>query len=199
MNKTKRQASIKLGSAENVIQAAGYADQIGLPLNRHLTITWELAQCVGRVQDIQTRFLARYAKWICYHGSKPTYVWAIENGPVWGYHSHILIHVPSHLYKNFRKMVPRWIDGEPDQSGHTKTYLPTQVRYGFGISRWNRLKGVVCYILKGVESEAANLLGIDPRPDKAGIVFGKRCGTSENIGRAARKKNLKKPEILDAA
>ena len=199
MNKTKRQDSINLLAAENVIQAAGYADQIGLPLNRHLTITWELAQCVGRVQDIQTRFLERYAKWVRYHGSNPAYVWVIENGSVWGYHSHIMIHVPSHLYTDFKKMLPRWIDGEPDLSGHTRTCMPKPIKYGFGINRWNRLKGVVRYILKGVESEAANLLKINPRPDKAGIVFGRRVGTSENIGQAARKRNLKKPDIRDAA
>jgi hypothetical protein len=199
MNRTKRLTSINLASAENVIQAAGYADQIGLPLNRHLTITWELAQCIGRVQDFQVKFFERYAKWIRYHGGIPAYVWAIENGSVWGHHSHILVHIPSHLYWDFKKMAPRWIDGEPDQSGHTKTFWPEQIRYGFGVNRWNSLKGVVRYILKGVESEWACLFGIEPRPDKAGIVFGKRVGTSQNIGRAARNKNLTKPDIRDAA
>ena len=198
-NRRKRQASINLTSAENVIQAAGYADKIGLPLNRHLTISWEHAQSIGRHQDIQGKFLQRYAKWLNYHGGVPAYVWSIENGAALGHHSHILIHVPSALYCEFRKMIPKWIDGEPDQSGATKTYRSTQIRYGFGINRWNRLKGVVRYILKGVESESANLLKINPRPDKAGIVFGRRIGTSQNIGRAGRNKNLTKHDIQDAA
>jgi len=198
MNRTKRAANINLESAENIIQAAGYADQIGLPLNRHLTISWEHAQCVGRVQDIQTKFLERHAKWVRYHGGTSAYVWSIENGAARGNHTHILIHVPGHLYRDFKKMVPRWIDGEPDQSGHNKTFWPTPIKYGFGVNRWKKLKGVVRYILKGIESDSANEFGIKPKPEKAGIVFGKRCGTSENIGRKARNKNLTKPDIRDA-
>ena len=119
MNNAKANHQIKLVSAENVIQAAGYADQVGLPLNRHLTISWEHAQCIGRVQDIQARFLERFSKWTRYHGGVPAYVWSMEKGPVLGYHSHIFCHVPSVLLADFKKMIPRWIDGEPDQSGAT--------------------------------------------------------------------------------
>lgn len=186
MNKAKANHQIKLAWAENIIQATGYADQVGLPLNRHLTIGWEHAQCIGRVQDIQAKFLERFSKWIRYHGGIPAYVWSIENGPVLGYHSHIFCHVSSALLTDFKKMVPRWIDGEPDQSGATKTFKVTTIKYGAGVRRLNRLKGVTRYILKAANDETAELFGIIQEPQKAGVVFGKRLGTSQNIGRAAR-------------
>lgn len=188
MNKTKANRQIKLALAENTIQAAGYADQVGLSLNRHLTVSWDHAQCIGRVQDIQSKFLERFSKWIRYHGVIPAYVWSIENGYVLGYHSHIFCHVPADLYRPLKKMVPGWIDGEPDQSGPTKTFDVTTIKYGAGVSRLNRLKGVTKYILKAANDETAELFDIIQQPQKAGIVFGKRVGTSQNIGRAARNK-----------
>ena len=188
MNKAKANHQIKLASAENVIQAAGYADQVGLPLNRHLTISWEHAKCIGRVQDVQAKFLERFSKWIRYHGCTPAYAWSIENGPVLGYHSHIFCYVPSILLADFKKMVPRWIDGEPDQSGATKTFKVTTIKYGDGVRRLNKLKGVTRYILKAANDETAELFGINQKPQDTGIVFGKRVGTSQNIGRVARER-----------
>lgn len=186
MNNAKENHLIKLALAENIIQAAGYADQVGLPLNRHLTISWEHAQCIGRVQDVQGKFLERFSKWIRYHGGNPAYVWSIENGPALGYHSHIFCHVPTDLFRSFKRMVPGWIDGEPNQSGPTKTFKVTTIKYGVGVRRLNRLKGVTRYILKAANDETAELFGIIQKPQSAGVVFGKRLGTSQNIGRAAR-------------
>jgi hypothetical protein len=187
--------NIKVAPAENVIQAAGFADQIGLFLNRHLTVSWEHAQCIGRVQDIQGKFLERYSKWIRYHGAVAAYVWSIENGRTLGYHSHIFCHVPPNLFMGFKSMVPRWIDGEVDQSGPLKTSKITTIKYGVGVCRLNRLKGVTRYILKAANDDTAELFGIIQRPDKAGVVMGKRLGTSQNIGRKARNENLAKLNI----
>jgi len=195
MNRTKLVKNINLAAAENAIQAAGFADSICLPLNRHLTVSWEHAQCIGRVQDIQGRFLERFSKWARYHGSTAVYVWSIENGRVKGYHSHIFCHVPGRLLKGFRCMVPKWIDGDVEQSGRVHTFKITTIKYGTGMRRFNRLKGVTRYILKAANDDAAELFGIIQRPDKAGIVAGKRVGTSQNIGRKARNENLAKLNI----
>ncbi len=54
----------------------------------------------------------------------------------------------------------------------------------------NRLKGVTRYILKAANDETAELFGIIQKPQKAGIVFGKRIGTLQNIGRAARERRV---------
>jgi hypothetical protein len=199
MNRSKANRQITLSAAENAIQAVGYADLIGLPLNRHLTVSWEHAQCVGRVQDVQGRFLERFCKWVRYHGVVGAYVWSIENGAVLGYHSHIFLHVPSCLLKPFMGKLPDWIDGDVDQSGGTKTYKVTTIKYGCGVMRFNRLKGITRYILKAANDDAAQLLGIIQQPDKAGVVIGKRTGTSENIGRKARNDNQSKRDTPQAA
>lgn len=184
-----------MASAENAVQAIGFADQIGLPLNRHLTVSWEHAQCGGRVQEIQGRFLERFSKWIRYQGSLPVYAWSIENGYTLGYHSHIFVHVPRQHLKAFRSKIPKWIDGDVDQSGGTKTFKVTTIKYGTGVNRLNRLKGVTRYVLKAANDEVAEMFAIVQRPDKAGVVVGKRIGTSQNIGRKARNDNLTKLDI----
>ena len=195
MNRTKSARNINLASAENAVQAVGFADLIGLSLNRHLTVSWESAQCIGRVQDIQGRFLERFSKWIRYQGSLPVYVWSIENGYTLGYHSHIFCHVPRQHLKGFRSKLPKWIDGDVDQAGPVQTFKVTTIKYGAGVDRLNRLKGVTRYILKAANDDTAQMFNIVQRPDKAGIVTGKRLGTSQNIGRKARNDNLRKPEI----
>ena len=185
----KPNMTITLELAENVVQAVGFADIAGLPLNRHVTVSWQHAQCVGRVQDIQGKFLERFSKWVRYHGVTPAYVWAIENGRVLGYHSHILCHVPPPLFRSFKRMVLKWIDGEPDQSGPVKTTMITSIKYGYGKNRLNRIKGVTRYLLKSADEETSSLLAITPRPDKAGMVRGTRVGTSQNLGRGSRATN----------
>lgn len=184
---------IKLAAAENAIQAVGYASLIGLTLNRHVTVSWEHAQCVGRTQDIQGKFLERYSKWIRYHGDSGAYVWSIENGAALGYHSHIFLHVPPQYFRPFMAKLPDWIDGDVDQSGGTRTYRVTTIKYGTGMNRLNPLKGVTRYILKAANDETSEMFCIIQRPDKAGVVVGKRIGTSQNIGRKARNENLPKP------
>ena len=176
--------------AVNIIQAAGYADQVGLPLNRHLTISWEHAQCIGWVQEVQGKFLERFSKWTLYHGGVPAYVWSMEKGPVLGYHSHIFCNIPGVLFRPFKRMAPGWIDGEPDQSGATKTFKVTTIKYGAGLRRLNRLKGVTRYILKATNDETTELFGIIQKPQEGGVVVGKRLGTSQNIGRAARERRV---------
>jgi len=185
MNLRKPNPHISLAPAENVIQAVGHADRIGLPLNRHLTISWDHADCVGRIQDVQGKFLERFSKWAKYRGVPPTYVYALENGDVMGQHSHIPLHVPRKHLAGFKRMIPRWIDGDVDQTGTTKTFKVTSVRYCDGVGRLNPVKGILKYILSGIEAEAGALLGIEPR-GKAGVIVGRRLGTSQNIGRKAR-------------
>jgi hypothetical protein len=189
MNRAKPTMQIHLNAAENIIQAIGFSNQIGLPLNRFLTISWEHAQAVGRVHDNQGRFLERYMKWIRYYRSTGAYVWSIEQGRVWGYHSHVLIHVPLKLIGSFKKSVPNWINGDVDQSGHAKTFDIQKINAGYGIAQLNPLKGITRYLLKAANDEVSEILSIRREPQKAGIVVGKRVGTSQNIGRAARIKH----------
>jgi len=176
---------ISLSSAENVIHAAGHAALIDAPLNRHLTISWYVAGLPGRVHDAQRDVLQKASKWLAYHGVTPAYVWAVENGPVLQYHTHIAIHVPQPLAGRFRTMVDRWVKsvgGNPHLCGAVKMTRDKYSRTDYHES----IRDLLRYMLKGSEHRAAQLLGIEPNYEKAGLVQGKRCGTSQNLGPKAR-------------
>ncbi len=171
---------ISAAQVENLVQAAGFAALIGLPLNRHLTILWKQANCIGRVQDIQGRFIERLRKWLEYRGVVPAFVWVVERGRENGLHSHIVVHVPAAHREAFRQMLPRWIDGDVD----AKTVKLTSVRYRVGDGYLSAVKGLLRYLLKGAARRSTNQLGITHRPQ--GLVMGKRAGTSQNLGPLAR-------------
>jgi len=173
-------ATISLKAAENLIMAAGVADQMDLPLNRFVTVDWESAECVGRMQDIQGLFLERMSKWLKYRNVIPAYLWVIEDGRVKGLHSHILVYVPSEHLSDFKRKVPAWVDGDIDKSTINIQLTP----YGDSPSRLNGIKGRLRYILKGGDEEVSSLMGVNLKHQ--GTVIGKRCGTSQNIGVKAR-------------
>lgn len=173
----QRPKYISLTSATNVIEGVGHAKNRGFPLNRHLTISWWVAGIPGRVIDAQRELLQLASKWMAYRGVTPAYVWALEDGPVYHLHSHIVIHIPDHLKAKFRTMVNRWVKrvgGDPYATGAIK----------ISPEKYNRTSkdDLVRYILKGIDLRAARRLGITPDYEKAGAIDGKRCGTSQNIG-----------------
>ena len=51
------------------------------------------------------------------------------------------------------------------------------------------LDAALTYLLKGASPQAASQFGLE-RLEPGGLVIGKRCGTSQNIGRAARTRDL---------
>ena len=172
--------TIGLKAAENIVMAAGFADQLGLPLNRFVTVRWEGRQSIGTIQTRQGLLIERMSKWLRYRNVPPAYLWVIENGLARGLHSHILIHVPSEHLKAFKRKAPTWIDGTIDKS----TVDVRRTRYGHGLDRLNGLKGRLRYILKGGDEQVSRLISVDLKHQ--GTVAGKRSGTSQNIGVKAR-------------
>jgi hypothetical protein len=192
MRADRRSLTIPTQGALNVHAAAWFAREIGLPLNRHTTIHWER----GGVSDAlaaTTHFLALASAWARSRGAEFAYVWVREAGPNKGEHVHILLRVPPDLAVDFKRRQRGWLKAcgaawrkgvvhserigfslrHADQSGYSgETYAAN-------------LGEVLDYILKGAGQTARRLLGLR-RKQFGGVVTGKRCGTSENIGRAAR-------------
>ena len=79
--------------------------------------------------------------------------------------------------------------GKKVTGGIAEELLHLSIKYGYGKNRLNRIKGVTRYLLKSADEETSSLLAITPRPDKAGMVRGKRVGTSQNLGRGSRATN----------
>jgi hypothetical protein len=164
--------SISAQHARNIREAVPFASVIKLPLDWFVTIQWSRATSGGRPQDRLLRFFERAYQWLFRRNLKLAYVDVHEIGSLRGLHTHVMLHMPIRFRKEFERMIPQWIDS-PSCDGLIEV-KPVEDR--------DRL---VDYFLKGTEREAARALGILRCSDE-GKIRGKRCGTSENIGRKAR-------------
>jgi len=171
--------------------AANHAWKIGTPLNAFLTIHWDNQGGTGTVQERNSHLLICARRWLGRRDQDLACAWVIERGTVSGLHAHNLIHVPRHLLASFTDMLPRWTripalpkdqwPAEQRQKQHVLGYgqdgvwqLMRVYDHGVGLRR---------YVLKGA-ADRWHRYGI--RHKDQGIVIGKRCGSSNNLGRTAR-------------
>lgn len=174
---------------ENLTAATSYAVEIGHPLNRFITINWSLgsvADCVGATG----RFLKYAGDWLRKRGVPPTYIWVREHGRIAGRHVHILMHVTPTLTRRFSELQFGWLKGAgvPRQRKGTIKTKPVGRAYRTALSGPAEVYRVelgktLAYLLKQSQGNPRAACGFG-RPGSP--VVGKRCSTSQNIGRAAR-------------
>lgn len=174
---------------ESLIAAAEFCQSLKRPFNRHWTVHYEAAGIpdsegaafVGRLLSRVRREVRRY------RGNLGS-LWVRENGSGKGAHVHILMHLPAGF--SLRNKTRRWIEAAGG-------------RYGKGVSKvriiggslasasrgserhWENVRKVLAYLLKGASVQAGVALGL-ARYGEGGKVIGKRCGRTQNIGKAAR-------------
>lgn len=180
--------------ASNLIAACRHAGAIGLPLNRMITVHWEragvplesMSKATGRFLDLLSKALSR-------HGSSTSWVWVHENGDRKGGHCHLLAHVRSDLTPLVAALQKGWlrrISGRPYRSRVIRS-RPIGGRLGLEINNpgvhQENLNAALAYLLKGVDPNVASELGLE-RLEPGGLVIGKRCGVSQNLGPTAREK-----------
>jgi len=193
-NSAARQShALSSGQIANLIAAEAHAAQIGLPFNRMITIHWEaagvpldgIAKATGGFIDLLTKAITR-------HGGKTAWLWVHEGGEQKGGHCHLLAHVPADLVPTISKLQLGWlrrITGQPYKASviHSK---PIGGRLGLEDSNAQLLavnrQAALNYVVKGGDAEAIKAFGL-VRSEAGGLVIGKRCGTSQNIGPKARK------------
>lgn len=177
----------------NLIAAKAYAAQIGLPLNRMITIHWEAAgvplegmtKATGRFVDLLTKTLAR-------HGSQTACLWVHEGGEDKGGHCHLLIHVPANLVPKIIKLQRGWLRRITNRPYKANVIHSAPVGGRLGVETGSpslhaaNLEVALNYLIKGADDAAAMVHGLE-RIQHGGLVIGKRCGTSQNIGPKARK------------
>jgi len=174
---------IKRRPAVNIHHAVRYSQRIGLPLNRFVTINFDLTSCASsRASHAFRKLLTqRFAPWLrrSSEGNQsvpPTYVWAIECG---GRQTavHWLVHVPRGMYRSFDRKIRAWLmsllDAPPEP-------------HAINVKPIHNLTGLRRYVLKGVDPAWAKHLGV--RHVDQGMTIGKRSGFSKNLGPAARKR-----------
>lgn len=188
----KRQAELILG-------AAYFSQHQNRPLNLFITVNWGLADVYDADAGVKTcSLLKAAADYANYHGGNFSAVWVRENGFQSnglrsGSHVHILAHVPVELLKGFRKHLN-------NRARHL--VKPVRPKAGFfhsliifnlkGYRDYGRLAAYdavlsdkVSYILKGCALGTIETLRLEIVHADQGSVIGKRCGTTENIGRKA--------------
>jgi len=173
-----------------MIDAAHFAERIGLAFNRHWTIHYEMA---GIAEHDGAAFVGRLLtfvrKYIHRAGGKLAALWARENGDGKGGHVHILLHVPSGI--TLRNLTRRWIKaagGNPVRRvSRVRTIGATLANASIGGAHYQaNADAVLAYLVKAASNETGEALGL-PRHGEGGQIIGKRCGTSQNIGAKARK------------
>ena len=183
---------ITLAQATNIIEAVDFAKLIGLPLVAHLTIHWAYTD-VG--DDPEGKLFAKVRegldKWLKRHGIMFTGAWCIERmsrGQAEAVHCHLLFHLPFE-YRTKRKLqveaaIYRLI------KRHGKGYWAEQV---IDLRIHDNPDGK--YLIKGGGPKVWKLFRLRKEHRRLqGIIHGKRCGTTQNLGPAARRQTAAKKE-----
>lgn len=130
--------------------------------------------------------------WLRCYNTGITAVWVREAGPTKGEHVHILLSIPPPILRSFTRMQRGWFKkiGAAWKRGVYKSRpIGGSHKLAFNQDTTDLYKqaltGALHYLLKGADTQARAAHGIVKRQD-GGELWGKRCGTTENIGRAAR-------------
>ena len=179
---------ISLRQASNIMEAIKFAREIGRPLIAHATIHWS---CTKAGDDPDGRRFAKvregFDKWLQRAGIPGglSCVWVRERrsgGLAEVEHSHMLFHLP-HPFRTGRKydQIVYALERLIDRHGEAN-YLDCTLKLTFP----SNPNGV--YLLKGGGQDVWRKYGVTSIwRGPQGVIMGKRCGTSENLGATARK------------
>lgn len=186
----RRSQSIKSSTADNLRQAARFASSVGLPLNRHMTINLEALGVADRqATEAISSFMKSLREWLKRQGHVTACIWVRERSSHTGSHLHLLFHLPPGVQLRKRHLaILKRITGRRYKTG---CVLTRSVRGASSAQGWelylSNIERVVEYALKGEMKGRAGAFG-QPRSPQ-GVIIGKRAGTSQNIGQAARQKS----------
>ncbi len=183
---------ISVPRATNIVEAVKFAKSIGLPLVVHLTIHW--SGTVAFDDHDGTRFATVHeglAKVLFRRGIPVAWVWCRECKKHTDIvHSHLLFHLPAE-YRFGPKLA--------EMEAHLERLvdLHGRDRHGdHGIWSEYAVKLRIhrdpdgLYLLKGGGPEVWSRFRIKKKwRESQGVIHGKRCGTTQNIGRAAREQS----------
>jgi hypothetical protein len=194
LRKGRRSTALRAKDCENLILAAEHAMRIGKPLNRMLTVHFDAAGISDPVKATG-QLLKLMGDWLRCYNSAITAVWVREAGASKGEHVHILLSVPPPILRSFTRMQRGWFRkiGAAWKRGVYKSRpIGGSHRAAFNEASTDLYKqaltGALHYLLKGADAKARATHRISKRGD-GGQLWGKRCGTTENIGRTARSRS----------
>jgi len=173
-----------------MLEAAAFAESIGLAFNRHWTVHYQMAGIAERDgAAFIGRLLSLVRKHVRRRGGELAALWSRENGTGKGGHVHILLHTPAGV--TLRNRTRTWIKAAGGRPMRRVTKVRTIGRtltdgQSSGALHYANLEAVLAYLLKGASAETGHELGL-PRYGEGGPIIGKRCGVTQNIGPTARR------------
>lgn len=180
---------IKLQTALELVEAARWAMTAGVPFNRHLTVHWAMSGIPDSRAAAATGQLIKLVRdWVKKRGGDFAHGWVREMGERKGSHAHLLLHIPRDL--KLGHMTRRWvrsIAGSAPRKAILTKAIGGSTKAAFSGSDWYEcnLAAVVAYVLKGVNAEAGEALGLDEFA-RGGRIIGKRVSISQNLRPAGR-------------
>jgi len=176
---------ISLCKADSIIDAAQYAKEIGLLLNAHCTIQWNGTDAQTDTDGSRfTKVREGLSKALARRGIPFTTTWAREERELhFGQHVHMVFHLPPEWHKGERfaeikRVIERLVDRHGGALWSDKT-----------VDLKLHTNGDVRYLLKGGTPEVWSKYRVKRKwHQPQGIIFGKRCGTTQNIGPQARER-----------
>jgi len=191
----RRSTHLKARECDNLLLAAEHAFKIGAPLNRFLTIHFDAAGIIDPVQAVG-RLLKLIGDWLRCYNSELTAIWVRETDYREGEHVHILLSIPPNKIVGFSKLQRGWFVriGAAWKRG---VYKAKAIGGSYGAAfnplaadlYQQALTGTLHYLLKGADNKARAKFRLTRSAD-GGELWGKRCSTTENIGRTARDRKI---------
>ncbi len=176
---------LKAAQIVNLRAARAHAKDLGLALNRMVTIHWKLAGVtLDGMAKATGAFIDKLTKWLARRGHKTAWLWVHENVGDKCWHCHILIHIPADLVRDLPNAQRRWlrqITAKPYSKG---TIFSRPIGFLLGLEESNpelyiaNCEVALAYVMKGS--------AIHQGDSGQGLILGRRCSTSQNIGAKAR-------------
>ena len=180
--------SISVQQAANILEAVKFAKSIGVPLVAHLTLHW--SGTVAFDDPDGTRFASireGLSKVLLRRGIPPAWIWCREcKAHTDVVHCHLLFHLPAEYRTGAKRdEIEAHLERLVDRHGDA-----ILGEFAVRLQVWPDPDGL--YLIKGGGPKVWKLF---PRirqkwRTSQGVVYGKRCGTSQSIGPAARLRAL---------
>lgn len=178
----RRSATLPLEAGANLLDAWRFAEHLDQRPNYFLTV--HLAKLDGGGDPIhrEARWRERMSKWLRERSRAPTWLWWREHGHLAGEHFHMLLHLPAELADEFETMARfAWVgDGEPEAID-LRPANGDEAMIGYALKDMTRRDWRALDLSQRLWSHYRKLAKASTKP-----IDGKRAGTTENIGLAAR-------------
>ncbi len=205
--RTDRRHALDLDQVRALVNAAAFAQAQGRPLVAGLTLTWRLMDGFAEQAwpAAQTRVFDHMSRWLRRREIVPAFAWIRERVPGRGAHTHLLLHLPRRGTAGLAEQLRGYLAGafgfRDGATASGRAERGVAVSCGrFGAWTPKMRAGQLRYCLKGLDptafryvgqaGETENIgaaLGIEHRGPQ-GLIAVKRCGASQNIGPAARRR-----------